>query len=58
MMSFDDDVSLTMEVGQQDENKSKQDAEPSTHQENGDRNAMGHFRDGATELMWTYQNQN
>ena len=56
MMSSDDDVSLTTDEDEQDEDNSEQDAEPSTHQENGDGNATRHFRDGIRKLMWTYQN--
>ena len=58
MMFSEDDVSLTMDEDQQDEDNNEQDAEPSTHQKNGDVNVMRHFRDSVTEFMWTYQNQN
>ena len=54
MMSSDDEVSLTMDEDDHDEDNIEKDGEPSTQQEHGDGTAMGQFWDGVTELMWTY----
>ena len=65
MMSFDDEVSLTTHVDDQDEDDIEQDEDnieqdrgPSTEQEDGHQTAMGQFQDGITELIWTYRNHN
>ena len=58
MMSSDDEVSLTTDEDDQDEDNIKQDGDniehdgaPSTEQDEGHENAMGQFQDGVTELM-------
>ena len=65
MMSSDEKLSLTTDEDdqdkdniEQDEDNIEQDGAPSTEQEEGHGTAMRHFRDGVTELMWTYWNQN
>ena len=54
MMSSNDEVSLPADEDNQDEDNGEQNGEPSTQQEQGDGTAMGQFRDGVIELMWTY----
>ena len=48
MMSSDDEVSLTVDEDQPDEDNIEQDGEPSTQQEQAEGIAMGHFQDGVT----------
>ena len=52
------EVSLTTDEDNQDEDNIEEDGEPSTQQQEGHGAVMGQFRDGVTELMWTYLNQN
>ena len=65
MMSSDDEVSLTVDEDNQDEDDIEQDGDninqgggPSTEQEDGHQTAIGHFRDDITKLMWICRNQN
>ena len=56
---FADDKNLfNTEEDQQEDESNDQDVEPSIQQQNDDGNAMRHFHDYVTDLMWNSRQKN